>query len=318
MLNITKRSKEFSHKKLLGNQRHKLLFYILMSIVPVLHFCVFYIYIDLQSIILAFQKYEIVGGKYAIGFSLDNFVVAFKAIGENWFMVKNSLLAWFINTIFTYPIALFFAYYILKKRPMGSFFKVTIFAPTIISELIMAMLFKYMSNYMYPAIVEIWTGEKVPGLLAINSLDTHFVTVVAFSIWMGIGLRMLMFLSAMGNINDSVLEAAKLDGASDLQEFFYIILPLIYSTLTSFLIIGVTGLFTNQMGLYAFFRNDAGKVATWGYYLYTQTVISDLVPSSPTILSYSELSAIGVIVTIVIFPITLLIRKGLDKFDPNN
>ena len=309
--------KKFAKRKKMMSMKNKIIFYIIIVIIPILHACVFEVYVNFQSILLAFQKYEIVNNLYQTSFTLENFKTAFSEFGKNWFMVKNSVVAWLIMAIANYPLSLLFSYYIFKKCSFGGLFKVILFAPNIISGFIMAILFKYMSNYMYPAVVLALTGETVPGLMAINSLETHFPTIIFFNIWTGFGTCTTMFLGSMGNINDSTLEAAKLDGATELQEFFYIIFPLIYSTFSTFLVLGITSIFTSQLSVYAFFKDDAGQSATWGYYLYRHTIYSDFVTDAYT-LSFSELSAIGVIITMVVVPIVLSLRKLLDKLNPCN
>lgn len=78
-----------------------------------------------------------------------------------------------------------------------------------------------------------------------------------------------MFLGAMNNISDSVLEAAKIDGASFLREFVYVVIPLVYPTFVVFVTVGVVQIFTNQLALYSFYGDSAElQDYTIGYYLY--------------------------------------------------
>ena len=80
---------------------------------------------------------------------------------------------------------------------------------------------------------------------------------------------MLMYSGAMSGVSDSVIEAAKLDGITPIREFFYIIVPLIYPTLVTFLVVEVAGIFTNQMNLYNFYGLKAEySLYTFGYFLY--------------------------------------------------
>jgi multiple sugar transport system permease protein len=54
--------------------------------------------------------------------------------------------------------------------------------------------------------------------------------VILASVWAGVGMRMLIFLAGLQNINKEYLEAASLDGANTLQRFFYVVLPLLSPT----------------------------------------------------------------------------------------
>ena len=93
-------------------------------------------------------------------------------------------------------------------------------------------------------------------------------------------------------------------------------LPSVYPTLVTFLIVQVSNIFMNQMELYTLFGNEAGDLSTFGYFFYLQTTQSDILSKSGYY-SYSELSAVGLIFTAILFPITYFGRKLLEKFGPS-
>ena len=109
-----------------------------------------------------------------------------------------------------------------------------------------------------------------------------------------------------------MVESAHLDGADGFREFWYITLPLVYPTLSTFLITGVAGLFTNQINLYSFYGAEAPVgVQTFGYYLYTQT------QAAKSEAEYPRLAAIGFILTLIAVPLTLVVKWALEKFGPS-
>ncbi|WP_022798048.1 carbohydrate ABC transporter permease [Thermus islandicus] len=75
----------------------------------------------------------------------------------------------------------------------------------------------------------VWLAREGPGWLA----DPGWALwgVILASVWAGVGLRMLIFLAGLQNINREYLEAASLDGASSFQRFLYVVLPLLSPTL---------------------------------------------------------------------------------------
>ena len=82
-------------KRINYRKRSRLLFYSLGIALPLFQFCVFYIYTNLNSFMLAFRSYEAKIG--AIGYDVtfaggDNFLSAFETIGKNFQMIKNSLI----------------------------------------------------------------------------------------------------------------------------------------------------------------------------------------------------------------------------------
>ena len=114
----------------------------------------------------------------------------------------------------------------------------------------------------------------------------------------------------MNNISDSVIEACKLDGANTLQEIWYIVLPLIYPTFVTFIVVGVGGIFTNQMGLFSFFGEGADPdIQTFGYWFFVKTKMAGAK-------DYPELAAVGLLMTAIVAPITLLVKWGLEKLGP--
>ena len=228
--------------------------------------------------------------------------------------LKNSLILYACNLFIGLFLSIIFSYYIYKKFFLSGAFRVILFLPSIISSLVLATLFRYVANQAYPALVLSLTGETVKGL--ISNLDTRFATVIFYNIWISFGVHTLMFSNAMGGINEAIVEAVQLDGANIVQEFIYITVPMIFPTITSFLVAGLAQMFMNQMDLYAFFNLDAGNMSTVGYFLFVQTKRSNLV-GVDNCLTYSQLSALGLILTCFITPMVLTVKYLLEKYGPS-
>ena len=293
------------------SKRGKLIFYCCLIVLPMLQYCVFYLGVNFNSILLAFRQYDLQGGGFQwVGF--QNFQSAFDKLfhlPELTFAFRNSLIAYACSLLVGIPLAVFFSYYIFKKFAGYRFFKVVLFMPSIVSAMIMSVIFSVFSNRVIPFIFETYFHTKVEGLL--SNVDTLLPTMIAYTIYIGFGANILMYVGAMSNIPESVIESAQLDGASNLQELWYIVFPMIWPTLATFIVVGLTGVFTNQINLYPFFSDKANvRVYTYGYYLYVKTVTS-------TTIQYPELAALGLIFTAIAAPLTLAVRKLLDKFGPS-
>ena len=130
------------------------------------------------------------------------------------------------------------------------------------------------------------------------------------------GIDVLMFTGAMSGIDESVVESAHLDGANTIHEFWYITVPSIWLTFVSFFTIHVAALFTNQMHLHTLFGSAAEDMSTLGYYLYIYSAKGELVATDKNP-SFSVLSAIGLMTTAVMLPLTIGLRKALRKFGPS-
>ena len=96
-------------------------------------------------------------------------------------------------------------------------FKVFLFLPNIVSSVVIALVFQGFVNDVIPTLIANLTGGPKPdGLLA--NYETNLGTVIFYAIWSGMGVRMLMFSNAMGNISESIVESAQLDGVNYLQD----------------------------------------------------------------------------------------------------
>ena len=314
-LNNQMQSSPEKKKKTFSRQTKRLIFYIGLISLPLFFFCLFYVYVNFNSFVLAFQNYENGESGYVISFAkFDNFKKAWETLTTEAYLLKNSLILYACNLCIGLFLSIIFSYYIYKKFFLSGAFRVILFLPSIISSLVLATLFRYVVNQAYPAVILSLTGETVKGL--ISNLDTRFVTIIFYNIWISIGVHTLMFSNAMGGINESIVEAVQLDGANIVQEFVYITVPMIFPTITSFLVAGLAQMFMNQMDLYAFFTLDAGNMSTVGYFLFVQTKRSNLV-GVDNCLSYSQLSALGLILTCFITPMVLTVKHLLEKYGPS-
>lgn len=293
------------------NNKRDLLFYIGFMAFPVLQFVVFYVVVNFNSFLLVFQNYDLLTNTTTwVGFS--NLEEAFRLLTTSTELVSAagySFLSYFLGLAIGTPLALFFSYYIYKKMPMAGFFRVMLFMPSIISAIVIVTLYQYFVELVIPEICMEWFGaENVLGL--IENPDTRFATIMFYNIWVSFGVSVLMYSDAMGNISPDIIEAGKLDGAVGIKEFWYLVLPLIYPTLSTFIVVGVSGLFMGQLNLFSFYGASA-PIQTYGYWLYVKA------SHASSRAEYPVVSAIGVLLTCVAVPLTLIVKKLLEKFGPS-
>ena len=128
---------------------------------------------------------------------------------------------------------------------------------------------------------------------------------------------MLLYSNSMSAINESIIESCHLDGANRIQEFWYIVLPMIYPTLVTMIVVMVSSTFTEQFRMYTLFSNRGDSIGNIGYFLYLQVQKSDVwVPAGTTNVPYTVLSAIGLMLTAVVLPTTLIVKKLVTKYGP--
>ena len=295
-------------KGLDSKKKSRLIFYICGVAWPVIQFIVFYVFVNVNSILLSFRNFDIQSGYSFAG--IDNFKRVFSEIATQPFLktaFKNTFLIFGISIVSMFAM-LIVSYYLYKKQLFSGIFKVMLFLPSIIPGIALVICYKYFVEVGVPKIWEEVFNISIQGLL--SNPDTKLITILFFNVWFGVGSSFLLYSGAMSGISDSIIEAATLDGVTAMQEFRYIVFPMIFPTFATFFITSFATLFTNQMSVFSFSGAQADySVYTIGYYLYksVQTATMD---------QYPYLSAFGLVLTAIIIPICLLTKKALDKFGP--
>lgn len=293
---LTKRQKEF-------------LFFICLLALPLAQFCIFYIGVNFNSLLLTFRNYDFENGFSFAGF--DNITRVWHSLTNDAALicaVKNSLVVYATSLLIGTTLALVFSYFIYKKAPLAGLYRVVLFLPSIISSIVMVTLYKYFCEEAIPGIYNAISGKSMSGLL--SDSNTSFATLLFYLIWTGFGTQVLMYTGAMCNVPELLSESAKIDGATPLREFFSITMPMIWPTFVTFIVVGIAGMFTNQLNLYSFFGTGANITDyTIGYYLYRSTLKGQLP-------EYPYLSAMGFIFTLVAVPVTLLVKYLFERFGP--
>lgn len=312
-------------KKTLTRTQKRNIFFGVMIIIPLIIFILFYGVINANTILLAFRKYETAesGYGYKISFAgFDNFRVVIEMLSykNNWMMLRNSAVLWLFKLFIGLPVSIIFSYYVYKKAVGSRFFRVILFLPNIISNLIMVYLFRYFVNNAIASVFSLKLG-------LLDNPNTTFATILFFNLWLGFAGQTLLITSAMSSISDSISEAAQVDGVNTVSELFYITLPMIMPTLTTFVVLSIAELFVDQMSLVTFYDKFGvpAHIKTVGYFLFQQVYESDLIPSTswennPVFgkLSYAQLSAFGVMISAFVIPVSFGVRRLLNHIDPNN
>lgn len=293
----------------MSGRKKDLIFYVLMMLFPIAQFSIMYIGVNFNSFLLSFKNIDI-DGNYTWTFS--NISDAFNLLRTSPLLrsaAKNSLSSYLLLTFIGTPLGLVFSFYIYKKLPLSGAFRVILFLPSIISAIVMVTIFQFFVERAIPAFWQKAFNVKIKGL--IENQASRYATIIFYNIWVGFGTGVLMYSNAMSGIPQEIVESAHLDGATGINEFWRITLPMVYPTLSTFLITGVAGLFTNQINLYSFYGGSAPEsVQTYGYYLFTRTQLAKSESEYPL------LAAMGLLFTMVIVPLTFGVKWMLEKFGP--
>lgn len=237
-----------------------------------------------------------------IGF--DNYKEVFSD-DRFWNALKNTV----IYTVAYVPIlviaSLLLAAFINEKFIGSGFFKSLFFIPAITSMAIIAIIFRFLldGDIGYVSIMLRRMGFNVPDFL--RDPSTAMGAVVLTSVWRWIGFYMVIFLSGFNSIPDSLYEAAEIDGAGKLRQFFSISIPLLMPTISFALI-------TNLINSFQVF--DPVYVMTKGGPMFsTEVLVYYVYYMGFNVFDMGYASSMAFILFVIILLFTLLQLKGFTK-----
>ena len=292
-----------------AKKRNQLIFYISIMALPILQTLVFYVYVNFNSFLLAFQEYDVAARGYKfVGFATIEKVFTLEhSVFRNFnflTVIKNTAIAWTVGFTFNTVPCVLFAYYIYKNHIGSNAFKVILYLPHIIPHLVFIIIYKYYMNDFLSTL----------GVVPIGFWTKHVEwerVYYLFCAWMfGFGTGVLVYSGAMASISDSVIESAQLDGITPAKELWYIVLPMIWGTFVTMLVTSLVSFFTNDGNGYAFKGAQFNpQLQTLGYFMYSGTVNGGMG-------AYPVLSAFGLMMTAIAVPVTMLTRHLLTKYGP--
>ena len=303
-------------QKVESRKKKQLWFYISIMIFPVIQFIIFYIIVNANSFALAFKKYEMTENGVIIesfvGFKniIDTYKNMFHFNGTYISFWGNSFIFYLVTTLGGTIFSLAFSYYIYKKGIFGGFYKVMLYLPQIVSGMVVTVMYKFFCEKGLPYLMEEWFNVTMGGFG--ENLDSQLWYVLFYVLVFSFGSNMLIYTGTMAGISDSIIEAAQIDGVNKLQEFFYIIMPSIFSTFALFIVTGMIAIFNGQGNLFNFYGVDAPiEYHTFGYYMYIH--IKD---AGINYIKYPPLAALGLCLTSIAIPLIFFLRGLLNKIGP--
>lgn len=178
----------------------------------------------IETIYMSFSKTKAFGAYQFCG--LENYIEMFQS-QEFWKATWNSVYF----CILTVPIGIFLSLIVavlLNAKIKGkTAFRAIFFLPMVVAPAAVAMVWKWIFNTEY-GIINTVLGLNVRWLTDPNVV---LITCAIVAIWSAIGYDAVLLLAGIQNISKSLYEAADIDGASKVRQFFSITLPMVSPTL---------------------------------------------------------------------------------------
>ncbi len=290
------------------------LFAFLVLLYPMGLWAFFFFSTNIYSVIMAFQHIDYFGNTTFAGF--DNFVEFLSSMNSEGnylnYAIKNTLLNYLIPLFICMPLYIFFSYYIFKKTRGSKFVQIIAMVPRLVPGMVISLVFKRFVETALPSIASTVFGiENFPRFF--SDPKYTYGTTLFYTIWLSFSTSLIVYPNAMNSIQQEIFESAQLDGVNNIfSELWYIILPLIYPTLETFLITGFSDFINNGGSLITFWL-DSAPIETYnmGYYFYLETF------RVQNEMGYPMLAAGGLIFTCILGPLTFLFKYLLEKLGPS-
>ncbi|WP_148630296.1 carbohydrate ABC transporter permease [Bacillus sp. E214] len=204
---------------------------------------------------------------------------------DTWLIMKNTLLYGLGSTLFQNIIGLGYALLLNQSIRFRTITRTIIYLPVIISPLIMGYIWYFFFSFQGGALNDLllFIGMDKTNILADPNINKWLIVFV--NTYQYTGVAMIIYLAGLQSISKDYYEAANIDGASSLQKFRTITLPLLMPSITINMVINIIGglklfdvvlaltgggpgnasqsMSTYMYDLY-FDRQDAGYAATQG------------------------------------------------------
>ncbi|MEU0628394.1 sugar ABC transporter permease [Streptomyces sp. NPDC005989] len=176
------------------------------------------------SVVLAFTKYDVLTAPQFVG--LDNFS---EMLGDAVF--RKSIVNTVIYTFFTVPFGMALGLLIALALHTGlkarGIFRTAVFLPQVTATVAIALVWLWIYNPGNGLLNTLLSFLGVEGPAWLSSTTWAMPSVILVGIWQGIGMKMLIYLAALQSLPKELYEAASVDGASKVRQFFSITLPLL-------------------------------------------------------------------------------------------
>lgn len=291
---------------MIAGEKMKKRYPIIMFLPALLLFGIFFIIPTIQGMYYSFTHWNFFNTKFA---GLTNYINILTDPRLNG-MIKNTFLFAFITTVFKVGLGLLLAIFVNRKLRTKNYLRTVFFIPAILSPVAIGIIF---SGMMHPKTGFInvflkWLHLDFLTQSWLTNTKLALYSVMGIEIWQWTGFTMLILLAGLQSIPAYYYEAASIDGATALQKFRKITLPLIMPAFNNSLILSIIGGLKVFGIIYATTQGGPGRA--------TQ-VFSTFIFNSFSAGRYGEAAAAtiiqsGIIAVIALSTLTILRKKEVE------
>lgn len=286
---------------------------VLMSL-PALIVLIMFYYMPMFGLTLAFKDYNYVDGIFGSPWvKLDNFKYIF-ASGDIVRTIGNTVAYHVAQTILILLAALALAIllFFVKSKRASKVYQKNIIVPYLLSYVIISYIVNIFLNSEYGLVNHLLESLGRESVSWYNTAKYWPFILTGIQIWFGAGIKSIYYYGSLMNIDESLFEAADLDGASRWFKIRKIMLPSIAPTICIFLILDLGKILESPFGLFYSVPMDSSA-------LYSVTdVLSTYTYRGLMSADIGTTTALGLFTGVVTTVATLLVNVVVKKIDPES
>jgi len=221
--------------------------------------------------------------------------------------LRNNIMIVLVSVFGQIPLGLLLAYMLYRKMVRGGeFFEVLIFLPITISSVIIAQLWNRIFSPVgiFTAFMRMLTGNQDYILTIVEDKNLAIVPILFVLLWQHTSLFMVIFLANLQRIPNSLIEAARLDGASEGGVFIRVIVPMMGYVIFINSVLAISGSFKSFDLVYSMTGGGpAHYTELIAVYMYNTTFVHQ---------NYGYGSSLSIIIILFIV-LSLLLTRAVSK-----
>lgn len=280
--------------------------YFLVFIIPALVvYLVFSITPFLYTIYYSFTDYTDMNPIHLNFVGLKNYLKVFET-PVMMTAIKNSVVYAILLTGFQTILGLPLAVVLNRKLKSRNILRAVFFFPAVFSSLIIGYLWNFIMSSSDFGLINNILHQLGFGTVNFFTSKTALYSVIFTQIWQWTGWAMVIFLANLQGIAPELYEAAEIDGANGIQNFFYVTLPLMCPSVKIVVVTGLIGGMKVFDIIYSMTSGGPGDA--------TQTVMTVMMKKGISEGFYSTGAAFGVCFFVIVLAISAVVTKLMGKW----
>ena len=213
---------------------------LLIMVLPALAFYILFHYVPMGGLLMAFEDFKPKLGLFGSPFvGLENFTDFFSSVFA-WRTIRNTLILSLLQIGIEFPITIIFALLLneLRSKRYKRLVQTVSYMPYFVSMVVMAGIIVDFCSTTGPLtqLVSLFTGSSENLLSNMNNWRPIYVLS---DLWKDLGFNAIIYVAALSGIDQTLYEAAEIDGANRFQRILRVTIPGIIDTIMIMLILRI-------------------------------------------------------------------------------